>query len=340
MSSDAFGYVDVSAAAALAALGRAAAPRGKWLCLEGLEEEAAGPLSEKLDVPVVHCVVQTSSDLAWVRAFSKGRIVRELQVAAEGLFTAHGPALPFEDTAALNQLRGRVRGGRSVDPYEVLDAFLGLPPPPPPPPRKKPVIPRRKARSGVVTMPGPSADTPDEDRFKPPASWAIAIDPRRGGWFSEKPIAIDVDDAFQKLRDARGELRFRDAAPAVRARFDAASPTRLTLEEEAETAIHLRIWFDRLVDHRPPDSPLPPLWVGLGGLEFAIDCVLTSLELDRGQRTPGPGLAVLRGVRRLIAAASEEDYQRARARTARPAGRPSRTCPTSARASRTRGCAS
>jgi hypothetical protein len=341
VGADEFAYVEVEGEGVLSIL-QSLAPsalgnrRGPWAQIASMDPMDAQKLSERVIVPVVHCVLSTTTDVADIHAFVGGRCVRELS-AGVGFWEASGRALAFENHKALRSLAARNARGSAVDPYDVIDAFLGLEPAPAPvkPKPKKAPLPRRRAPKGIVAMPGPTGeDLPDEERFKVPASWAMAIDHRRGGWFAEGRVAVDVDRAFARAqavfasspwagawRSQRGELQ--ELTASVRARFEpAAAPATLSVLEEAATAVMLRTAYDTLDHQRPAESPLVELWVGARGLGFAVECTIAALGLGLGQRCLatidrmvselGPGLAVVRSVRRHLAAAREPDYLAAR----------------------------
>jgi hypothetical protein len=340
MSSDELVWFDVDAAGGQDELARSIlqgvaieARAGRWAQLTSITEERAQALSEKMPVPIVHCVIHTAASMAWIHVFVAGRCVRELLSTGDGDWETAGKALPFENRNALAAMARRRRAGKSVDPYDLIDAFLGreVVSEAPIPKPKKPVVPRRRARAGVVVIPGPEGDPlADEDRFKPPASWALSIDRRRGGWFREAPIAVRVEVAFAQAQasfESSSWTRFpisprTQAAEAgqpiavVRARFVAgAERALLSVAEEAATAVVFRPMYDVLKDGRPPDSPLVSFWVGAGGLPFAVECAVAALDAPPAQRnanTVGPGLAVLRTLRRFLAAATDADYVAAR----------------------------
>lgn len=311
---------------------------GDWTQLPDVEEGDAAKLATVLDVHVVHCVVQTSADLAWIKVFRHGRLVREVLSTADTEWSSSGRALPFEDEKALRALAKRRNGGAAVDPYRVIDAFLGRAQPlPEAPPEAK----GRKAKpSRRVAMPARSEEA-DEDRFVVRAAWADQIDRRRGGWFVE-PETVEAARAFDDARralapiahvwaEARGRTQPQhlERMNAVKARFAEGAPADVaSVEVEAASAVMLRAAYDPKPGQRHARSPLVDFWVGACGVAFAVECALAAFH-QAGAGMPwhlsgpgfgalihGPGISVVRTVRRHLASADAASYAAARQRAA------------------------
>jgi hypothetical protein len=116
---------DTALAASLASRFEDVTVRDGWAEVAG-EEDLAETLSRELDVTCIHWLIHTAVDQIWIKAFKKGRAVRELLYSSDGGWEVKkGRRLPHENEEAMPTFLRRRDLRASPDGYDVLDAFLG-----------------------------------------------------------------------------------------------------------------------------------------------------------------------------------------------------------------------